>query len=159
MNYVDKFYHRYAAAKSVLANPSLGRKDLIKVESVDHKAGTHAFPSGGLLRSLMAGGNRSMKGLVTLHRKFYHASKETMEILCKLAGVPDAVTAEWAGVVENCRACRTWERPQIKPVARIEFELGTNKKVFADVIYYTLQNQTLLNILHMMDEASTWKML
>ena len=57
-----------------------------------------------------------------------------------MAGVPEAVIAEIPEVLKKCKVCRTWERPQMKPMARTELSLDINKKVFADVIFYTMQD-------------------
>ena len=132
---------------------------MLRVGEIDRAGGRQAFPSGGLLRPLLAGGARSIRGLGALHRKFYHASVQTMGRLCKLAGVNDSVIKEIPGVVEQCKVCRTWERPQVKPFARSEFEIETNKRVYCDVIHYMAQGQILMLVFHMTDGASRYKML
>ena len=47
----------------------------------------------------------------------------------------------------------------MKPMARTEISLDMNKKVYPDVIFYTMQDDTEILILHMMDDATRWKML
>ena len=82
-----------------------------------------------------------------------------MKRLLDMAGVPEAVIAEIPEILKKCKVCRTWERPQMKPMARTELSLDINKKVFADVIFYTMQDGTEILVLHMMDDATRWKML
>ena len=40
----------------------------------------------------------------------------------------------------------------MKPMARTELSLDINKKVFADVIFYTMQDGVEILVLHMMDD-------
>ena len=87
----------------------------------------HAYPAGGILRALRAGGERAARALMSLHRKYYHASADTMKRLLDMAGVPEAVIAEIPEVLKNCKVCRTWERPRTKPMARTELSLNINK--------------------------------
>ncbi len=125
----NKFMERYIAAKAVVGNPNLGGIDVLRKEEIDGPTSVQALPAGGSLRSLTGDGPRATRGLNTPHREFYHASVATMIRLCELAGVPDAVIKECGNIVEQCKVCRPWERPQIKPVARSEFEFETNQNI------------------------------
>ena len=128
-------------------------------EIVEPAENSVAFPTGGILRALRAGGERAAKGIMTLHRKFYHAGSATIKRMLNMAGVPSAVVAEVDNVLAQCKVCRAWERPQIKPMAKTELSLEINKRLYADIIHYVMQNQVLLYVLHMMDDASRFKML
>ncbi len=66
-------------------------EDSQALEDLDISGKNIAYPSGGMLRSLMADGERAAKALMVLHRKFYHASEKTMKRLLEMAGCPEAV--------------------------------------------------------------------
>lgn len=121
-----------------------------------------SLSQGGLLRALKQGGPRAAKAIMTLHRRYYHMPATPLRTMLQVAGCPDSVVAAVKDVLSKCRLCRTWELPEAKPVARSELALEVNKLLHADILYYARLNNTvgkLLQIFHMLDDASRWRML
>ena len=103
-----------------------------------------------------------MKAVTRLHRKYYHATAKTMKHILSLVGAPESLMSIADEVVKNCRVCRTWERPREKPMAKSSLSLQVNDALYVDILVYhmlTRPDDPPINILHMLDDASRFRML
>lgn len=120
------------------------------------------IPQGGILRALMAGGHRAVKAVGVLHRRYYHTSVKTLQHLLSLAGAPESLQKVCDDVVKQCSVCRTWERPAAKPMATASLATQVNELMYADILIHHLLSDPdgkPLHILHMLDDASRFRML
>ena len=108
-----------------------------ELDNISSSNADKAYPSGGTPRPPRAGGHRAAKAVMFLHKERYHASAPVMERPLLIAGIREAVKAARDTLVNSCKVCRTWERPQIKPMARTELCLEINKR-FLGMRYITL---------------------
>ena len=66
-----------------------------------------------------------------------------------------AVVAEVDNVLAQCKVCRAWERPQIKPMAKTELSLEINKRLYADIIHYVMDSVRSVALHHFGDWLAT----
>jgi hypothetical protein len=98
------------------------------------------FPSTGIrrsiLRDLRAGGARTMRGLIRLHKDWYHSEASELRRLLDRAGMPEETLNMVEEAVKKCSSCRKWAIKPIKPVARSSLSQFLNDLVFMDLLFY-----------------------
>ena len=86
-----------------------------------------------------------------LHIRWWHASAEAMQKLLGRAGVPKEVTDFCNTIVETCRVCREWAKPQPENVANVDFADKFNQDVEADLMFHDS-----FIIFHLIDRCTRW---
>ena len=87
-----------------------------------------------------------------LHLRWWHAPRVPMERILSAAGLPAAVVAQVADVVESCRECRIWRSPGPSPSATVELVTKQNTSIEADILFY--RNKM---VWHMLDRADRFE--
>ena len=96
-----------------------------------------SFDVGRSLRMLRVGNSAQItRELRKLHLRWWHAPRVPMERVLSAAGLPPAIIARVADVVETCRECRIWRRPGPSPSTTVELATKQNVTVEADIIFY-----------------------
>ena len=114
---------------------------------------TH-FDIKRVLRTLrMSTMDKARLTLRKLHLRWWHAPAEAMKKLLNRAGVPSAVTDYCDTVVQTCRACREWAKPQPENVANVDLPDHFNQEVEADLMFHDGYT-----VFHMIDRCTRWYM-
>ena len=75
-----------------------------------------------------------------------------MHKILNAAGVPAAALQLIPDIVDSCRQCREWTKPQPRPIATSDIALEMNQKVETDLIFWKD-----FVIIHFVDRATRWQ--
>ena len=166
---VDKLNSRLVAAIRRLENHKKPEEDKeAGDEEVDGEAMADGqdpaeLRPGRLLRDLLAGGGRSQRATMQVHRDHYHAGARALQTMFRRAGIPEAVVSAVPEVIKKCRACREWEQLPPRPVARLSLATGLNGCVYIDLWFFNWidseDNLYRWTFLLIVDEATRFRML
>ena len=124
--------HRLQAAWEALEKSSTSEGSLVPVDEQSRQI----VPAGGLLRALLQGGERAIRAIDTLHRRYYHSSSAVLKRLLRAAGITEEIVNATDDVVAKCKVCRTWALPDVAPVAKSDQALDFGHVVFGDLFFY-----------------------
>ena len=89
-----------------------------------------------VLRTLRMGSlSQCRMTLRKLHIRWWHATSQQMQNLLDKVGVPDAILQLIPPIVQTCKVCREWARPQPENVTNINLPDGFNAEVEADILF------------------------
>ena len=76
------------------------------------------------------------RGIVSLHRDWYHAPGSDLRRFLSRAGMPDECLDMVGEVVKKCSSCRKWDIKPIRPIARMSLSENFGDMVFFDILFY-----------------------
>lgn len=88
-----------------------------------------------------------------LHARWFHCSSTRMTGLLKAAGVGKEIIDQIPGIIDTCKACRSWKRPAPKAVASSRLTTQFNDVLQCDLLFTS--NGI---VIHVIDEAVRFTM-
>ncbi len=96
-----------------------------------------SFDIGTSLRAIRVADKMGRgKILRKLHLRWWHATREQMRRLLWQAGLPKDILDMIPAIVDTCRVCRAWAKPQPDSQANVNLADGFNVQVEIDIMYY-----------------------
>jgi len=124
-----------------------------KAEGTERRSDWSRFEIGSVLRTLKLAEDKAtlQRELRKLHLRWWHAPKNSMTKVLEAAGLPKRVLEMVPDIVDTCRECRKWTRPQQITQASLRMSTKFNEHVEMDLMFYKQYT-----ICHFIDRASRW---
>ena len=104
------------------------------------------------LRVLRTGTDAACRRILRrLHLRWWHAGKGAMDRILRAAGIRSEVLAMIPDIVETCRVCRDWVRPEPRSQPTTTLPDAFNQRVEIDLLFHARHA-----ILHMVDCCTRW---
>ena len=136
------------------ASSSRKRKSVADAaEGTERRSDWMRFDVGTVLRTLKRAMDKVTieRELRKLHLRWWHAPKSAMLRVLEAAGLPKEVTELIPDIIDTCKECRAWQRPDKKTVASFRMSTKFNEHVEMDLMFYKE-----FIVCHFIDRALRW---